>query len=74
MYEDISIIAAVNELISSVSKVSDEVREVVKVEDKLEEWLNLIDQVIPVVWRPEDKDMEEDKFGPEVTMEIPACD
>ena len=82
MYEDIGIIAAVHELISSVSQVRDEVREVVRVaveigrddlvpdtQNKMEEWMTLIDKVSPVVWRPEDKDKEEDKFGPEATVE-----
>ena len=56
MYEDIGIIAAVHELISSVSQVRDEVREVIRVaveigrddlvpdsQNKMEEWLTLIE-------------------------------
>ena len=82
MYEDVGIIATVHELISSVAQVRDEVREVIRVaveigredivpdtQDKMEELLTLIDKVSPVVWRPEDKDKEEDKFGPEATVE-----
>ena len=82
LYEDVGIIAAVHELISSVGQVRDEVREVVRVaveigmehlvpdtQDKMTEWLTLIDRVSPVVWRPDDKDKDEDKFGPEATVE-----
>ena len=83
MYEDIGIIAAVHDIISSVPVIRDELGQVIRVlveidqedlvshtQNSLEELLTYIDKICPVVWKPEDKDKEElDTFGPEATVE-----
>ena len=82
LYEDVGIIAAIHDLISSVPLVREEIREVVRAavdigrenlvpdtQARMEELLALIDRVSPSVWRLEDKDKEEERFGPEATVE-----
>ena len=82
-YEDIGIIAAVHELITTVVGIRDEVRQVVRAlvevgheklvpstQKTMEDILNLIDKNIPLVWKPEDPNKNDaDMFGPEHTVE-----
>ena len=82
LHEDLGIIAAVHDLMSAVAGVRAEVRELVRAAAEVDrgdlvpaaqaamaQLLALVERLGPAVWRPEDADTAEEKFGPEHTVE-----
>ena len=81
-YEDIGIIAAIHELISGIPVLRDEVgqvlRALVEVEEEaglsalqasMEELIERVEVVSPVVWSELKEEQEQERFGPEHTVE-----
>jgi len=82
MYEDIGIMAAVHELLCGVPAVKDEISKVIRsladigvleklksLQEKFQFLLDQIDAAIPIVWHDDKEISDQEKFGPEATVE-----